>query len=137
EGGLLLYPTPTPPLQPAFKTEMYQSGLGLEALRAIGDLAKLSGNSDAQPESDLFEQRRAQLNDVFWSPEKNAFIFAIDQQDKRLDVPSVLTTVPMWFGLTDEQKTNATINQLADSDHATDWGMRIISDRAPRFTPSG
>jgi GH15 family glucan-1,4-alpha-glucosidase len=137
EGGLLLYPTPTLPLQPAFKTEMYQSGLGVEALRAFGDLAKLSGKSDAQPETDLFEQRRTQLNDVFWNPEKNAFIFAVDQQDKRLDVASVLTTVPMWFGLTDEQKTNATINQLADSDHATDWGMRIISEREPRFNPSG
>ncbi|MBV9608585.1 MAG: hypothetical protein JO187_03415, partial [Acidobacteria bacterium] len=139
EGGPLLYPVPQqqPPV-PAFKSEMYQSGLGVEALRAFADLANIGGHADVGSEAaGLVEQRRTQLNDVFWSPEQKAFIFAVDQQDKRVDVPSVLTTVPMWFGLTDQQKTNATINQLADADHATDWGMRIISAREPRFNPSG
>jgi hypothetical protein len=43
----------------------------------------------------------------------------------------------MWFGLTDPKKSQATISQLADADHSTDWGMRIISDRNPLYDPSG
>jgi hypothetical protein len=32
----------------------------------------------------------------------------------------------MWFGLLDEKNAGRMISQLADSDHQTDWGMRII-----------
>src|SRR5256885_4355114 len=51
-----------------------------------------------------------------------------------LDEPSVLATVPMWFGLLDEKNSSAMITQLADSDQQTDWGMRIISDRSLKFS---
>jgi hypothetical protein len=137
EGGPLLYPS-LPLLVPAFKSEMYLSGLGVEALRALAELARLSGHADLDSEAGgLFQQRRAQLNDVFWSPERNSFVVALDQQDHRIDLPTVLTTVPMWFGLTDPAKSDATINQLADVDHATDWGMRLISASDSRFNPAG
>ncbi|MBV8514352.1 MAG: hypothetical protein JO260_03540, partial [Acidobacteria bacterium] len=56
---------------------------------------------------------------------------------KPVDELSVLATVPMWFGLLDEHNADATITQLADSDHQSDWGMRIISDRASRFSGGG
>jgi len=49
----------------------------------------------------------------------------------------VLTTVPMWFGLTDQDKTEFTIQQLADADQQTDWGMRIISNRSALYNGSG
>src|SRR6201999_2678615 len=48
-----------------------------------------------------------------------------------------LATVPMWFGLLDEHNAAATITQLANSDHQSDWGMRIISNRASRFSGGG
>ena len=54
-----------------------------------------------------------------------------------MDTPTVLTTVPMWFGITDANKTDATITQLAGPDHSADWGMRILSERNPLFDPSG
>ena len=77
------------------------------------------------------------FNQTFWSPEKKAFAFALDQQNRRVDELSVLTTVPMWFGLTDQDKTESTIQQLAEADHQTDWGMRIISNRSPLYNGSG
>src|SRR5947208_3701598 len=58
-------------------------------------------------------------------------------EGKRTDIPSVLTTVPMWFGLLDAAKSYATINLLADHDHQADWGMRIISSKDPRYSPGG
>jgi len=54
-----------------------------------------------------------------------------------VDQASVLATVPMWFGLLDEKNSEQMISQLADSDHQTDWGMRIISNRAPVFSGGG
>src|SRR5207253_4968674 len=39
--------------------------------------------------------------------------------------------------LTDEDKSQATIQQLADADLQTDWGTRIISNRSPIYNGSG
>jgi hypothetical protein len=49
----------------------------------------------------------------------------------------VLTTVPMWFGLSDADHADQTITRLAAEDHQTDWGMRIISNRSNVYDGSG
>jgi glycogen debranching enzyme len=125
------------PLLPV-KTELYQSGLGLEALRALSNLAHLTGKEDVSKELDqAFARQKPLLNRAFWSPEKNIFAFALDQDNQRVDIPSVLATVPMWFGLLDEDKSEAMLNQLAGYEHQTDWGMRIISSQDPKYNPGG
>ena len=125
------------PLLPV-KTEIYQSGLGLEALRSLANLASLAGKTDAGKElQSAFERQEPAFNQTFWSPEKKTFAFALDQQNRRVDEVSVLATVPMWFGLTDPDKTETTIQQLAEPDQQTDWGMRIISNRSPLYNGSG
>jgi len=125
------------PLLPV-KTEFYQSGLGLEALRALANLAKLTGKNDVSKDLQAaFDRQKPLFNQTFWSPEKNQFAYALDQQNRRVDELSVLTTVPMWFGVTDEDKSQFTIQRLADADHQTDWGMRIISNRSPIYNGAG
>jgi glycogen debranching enzyme len=125
------------PLLPV-KTEFYQSGLGLEALRALASLAKLTGKDDVGKDlQPAFDRQKPVFNQTFWSPEKKAFAYALDEQNRRVDELSVLTTVPMWFGVTDEDKSQSTIQRLADADHQADWGMRIISNRSPVYNGSG
>jgi len=125
------------PLLPV-KTEFYQSGLGLEALRALANLAVLTGKTEVGRElQSAFDRQKPVFNETFWSPENNGFAFALDQQNRRVDELSVLTTVPMWFGLTDENKSEATLQQLADASHQTDWGMRIISNQSHLYNGSG
>ncbi len=125
------------PLLPV-KTEFYQSGLGLEALRALANLAALTGKADISRElQSAFERQKPVFNQTFWSPEKKGFAFALDQQNRRVDELSVLTTVPMWFGLTDEDKSEATLHLLAEPGHETDWGMRIISNQSRLYNGSG
>jgi hypothetical protein len=125
------------PLLPV-KTELYQTGLGIEALRALSNLAHLTGKEDARKElAKNFERQKPLLNEAFWIAEKNRFAFALDKDNHPMDEPSVLATVPMWFGLLDEAKADPTITQLAGLDHQADWGMRIISDRSPKFSGGG
>ena len=125
------------PLLPV-KTELYQSGLGAQALHDLGNLAHLLGKEDVSKEfGQDFASHKALVNQAFWSAEKSLFSFALDRNNQRVETPSVLATVPMWFGLLDEAKSEATINLLADSDHQTDWGMRIISSRDPKYNPGG
>lgn len=125
------------PLLPV-KTELYQAGLGIEALRALSNLAHLTGKEDVSQElSRNFVQQKALMNEAFWIAEKKRFAFALDKDNHLVDEPSVLATVPMWFGLLDETKADAMITQLADLDHQTDWGMRIISEHSPKFSGGG
>ena len=77
------------------------------------------------------------MNAAFWIAEKKRFAFALDKDNHAVDEPTVLTTVPMWFGLLDEAKTDAMITELADLDQQTDWGMRIISEHSPKFSGGG
>ena len=125
------------PLLPV-KSELYQSGVGLEALRALSHLAQVTGKKDVSEDlSRQFDHQKALVNQTFWSPEQKAFTYAIDKDNKRLDSVSVLATVPMWFGGLDEAKSESTIDQLAAGDQQTDWGMRIISNRNPHYGPAG
>ncbi len=43
----------------------------------------------------------------------------------------MLATVPMWFDVVDRRHAQETIGLLAHEEHATDWGMRIISSAQP------
>ncbi|HSA94110.1 MAG TPA: hypothetical protein VLE48_13935 [Terriglobales bacterium] len=125
------------PLLPV-KTELYQSGLGVQALRSLGRLARQVGKPEVADEMEgAFAVGRAALNQTFWIPEKQRYAFALDRQDRPVDVASVLATVPMWWDLLDAEKADAMISQLAQSDHAPDWGMRILSDRDPLYSPAG
>lgn len=125
------------PLLPV-KTELYQTGLGIEALRALSNLAHLAGKEDANKElAKTFAQQKSLMTDAFWLADKKRFAFALDNNNHPVDEPTVLSTVPMWFGLLDEPKADAMITQLADLDQQTDWGMRIISDHSPKFSGGG
>ena len=125
------------PLLPV-KTEFYQTGVGTQALLALTRLAAASGHDDKVEElKNLYSQQRAKLNDAFWIAEKNRYAFALDSNGKAVDELSVLGTVPMWFGLLDENKANKTIVQLAAAEHQTDWGMRIISSSSPKYSSQG
>lgn len=125
------------PLLPV-KSEFYQSALAVQSLQALARLATVLNKQDVARELESsFERQKAVLNDAFWSPQKNAYIFALDPQDQRVDEVSVLSTVPMWFGLTNVGKSESTLQQLASADHQTDWGMRIISGRSPVYSGAG
>ena len=125
------------PLLP-ISTEFYQSGLGVQALLSLANLAQVAGKDDVSRElTQSFTQQKTFLNQTFWSVEKKLFSFALDRNNQQVLIPSVLSAVPMWFGLLDEDKSETMINVLAEADHQTDWGMRIISSRDPKYNPGG
>jgi glycogen debranching enzyme len=125
------------PLLPV-KTELYQSALGAEALRALSNLARLAGREDVSKQlGDEFSRQKPLVNQAFWLTEKNRFAFALDRNNQPVDEPSVLATVPMWFGLLDEDKAGPMITELAQPEHEADWGMRIISSRAAKYSAGG
>ena len=125
------------PLLPV-KNEYYQAGLGVEALHALSNLARLVGKDDVSKQLGAeFDHSKSVLDQAFWSPETKAYAFALKQNNERANEPTVLTTVPMWFGLSDAGHADENITRLAAEDHQTDWGMRIISQQSKVYDGSG
>lgn len=125
------------PLLPV-RNEYYQAGLAVEALRALGSLATSVGKDDVSKQlASEFARQDPALDRAFWSPEKKVYAYALKQDNQRAEEPSVLTTVPMWFGLPAREHADAMITQLAAADHQTDWGMRIISAQSSNYDGSG
>jgi glycogen debranching enzyme len=128
EGGPLL------PVQ----VELYQAGCYVEALRSMAKLAALLGDSRRAAQLDReYKTKRQALDDLFWIASNQTYAFALDAQNKPVNEPSVLATVPMWFGVLDPSKARRMIETLAGPAHATDWGMRMIGENSARYGPAG
>ncbi len=127
EGGPLL------PVQ----VELYQAGCYVEALRSMAKLARVTGRPESGAFDREFNDKRPTLDSLFWLNTDSTYAFALDSQGRPIDQPSVLTTVPMWFGLLDPAKSRRMIESLAAETHQTDWGMRIIGSNSPQFGPAG
>jgi glycogen debranching enzyme len=125
------------PLLPV-KNEYYQAGLAIEALRALSSLAHLVGKEDVSKQLLAeYDHGKPLLDQAYWSPELKSYAYALKPDNQRGSEASVLTTVPMWFGLSDADHADQTINTLAAEEHQADWGMRIISRRSKVYDGSG
>jgi glycogen debranching enzyme len=125
------------PLLPV-KTELYQSGVGAQALSALSSLAHFADKDNVSKQlAEDFVRQKQLVNQAFWSQESGTYAFALDANNQKVIEPSVLATVPMWFGLLDPEKANSMLTQLVGPEHQTDWGMRIISSQSPRYDGGG
>ncbi len=125
------------PLLPV-RVELYQAGCYVQALRSLATVVHLlNDDARAQQLTAEYEQKRRILNERFWLPQSHSYAFALDAQGHPVDQPSVLATVPMWFDLLDRRRSQEMIDLLSEEQHATDWGMRIISSHAALYDPSG
>lgn len=125
------------PLLP-IESELYQSGLGAEAIRCLSELARASGHEDEGKKlAEEFTAQKAKVNELFWLQEKRFYGFGVNQENKGVAEATVLSTVPMWFELLDPARSEKTIQELATLAHSSDWGMRIISDQSPLYSAGG
>ena len=125
------------PLYPV-QIEIYQASLGVEAARALSHLAHLLYKENvSQSLAQTFEKEQPVLNKLFWSPEHKIYAYAVDAHNNRIDVPSVLAAMPMWFQQLDGDQARSMIEELAQPEQQSDWGMRILSSRDPKYNPGG
>ena len=77
-------------------------------MRNLAALGRLTGHAGLVAELDSVAQRQVEaMNAMFWDAATGTYSFALDPQDERISVPSVLAAVPMWFGLLDPRRRSA------------------------------
>jgi glycogen debranching enzyme len=123
------------PLLPV-RVELYMAGCYVEALRSLGQIARWTGHqNEATSLEQEFDQKQQKLNTVFWLQRSQAYALAIGLNGTPVDQPSVLALVPNWWNLLSLDKAQLFAPRLAEEEHAADWGMRIISSKAPLYSP--
>jgi len=124
------------PLLPV-SAELYDVGVAIQAQQALAGLARLLQKPEAERLSQEIPVLKERMESAFWSPDKGIYGYALNLESKRIDRASVLGTVPMWFGLLDQQHGQQFLNELAGPRHQADWGMRIIAEDDPLYGPTG
>ena len=120
------------------KSEFYQAGVVLQAVHDLESLAHALGKEDVAANlRSEFEKGKPRLNKTFWMAEKNRYAYALDDRGTQLDAASVLATVPMWFGLLDDEKVQPMLGILEQPEIQADWGMRIIGTNDPKYDAAG
>ncbi|MFQ5793719.1 MAG: amylo-alpha-1,6-glucosidase [Candidatus Bipolaricaulia bacterium] len=115
-------------------TSIYLTGIWAEALRCAARLAEVVGEASlAKRYSRDHERVREILNREFWNPKREFFHFAKNRDGNFNPEPSIMPSVPMVFGLLDEEKSVKTLIPIASHEFTADWGARIVAESSEIF----
>lgn len=117
-------------------TEFYLSGLWNAALNDAAYLAAQVGDTEHEAryaaEAKIVNQI---INRDFWN-EKGYFNYGKRKDGSFTDECIVLTTVPVYMGVTDAGNAHRMVKEFASGRYSADWGVRMIDDTHSVFSPT-
>ena len=117
-------------------TEFYLSGLWNAALNDAAYLAAQVG--DTENEAKYAAEAKVVnkiINRDFWN-EKGYFNYGKRKDGSFTDECIVLTTVPVYMGVTDIDNSYRMVKEFASGRYSADWGVRMIDDSHSVFSPT-
>lgn len=103
---------------------------------AMADLAARRGDRAMQKRwREGAERLRGAVEERFWMREENFYALAIDGEGALCQVRASNAGHLLYVGLPSEQRAAQVIDQLLSATFDNGWGLRTLSDRAPRFNP--
>ncbi len=121
-------------------TTQYMVSCWAEALSQASYMAKfLDGHGDlAKKYAAEKEVVLTKLNTNFWNPQTQFFNHGLYKDGSYLAEPSVMTAIPVaWSQIVEPWKSKSVVDQIASCNFTTDWGTRIVSEKAKFFAPGG
>lgn len=119
-------------------TSLYLASCWADALSEINIMAKAVNETEL---ADYAAKENKIVSDIieneFWN-EKSKFYY----QGRYVDgsyhkEPTILTTMPLYFGLTQRAKASEMLDKYASNEFTSDWGVRIVSEKSKLFRPHG
>lgn len=106
------------------------------ALRTMAALATRTGHdADAARWRTRAEDLRRRFNRDFWMEDEGIFALALDADHRPCRVVSSNAGQCLWGGIVDDDKVHRVVTRLLRDDVFCGWGIRTISESAPRFNP--
>ena len=102
-------------------------------------MAELAARRGDRAVHDQWRERAERLRDAvekrFWVPEENFYALAIDGEGVPCQVRASNAGHLLYTGLPSEQRGAQVTEQLLSAAFDNGWGLRTVSDGAPRFNP--
>jgi glycogen debranching enzyme len=118
------------------QSDIYMSGVWVQALAVFPDLARAMGEPRVATEARrLHDRAAATLRDRLWLERERRYGFALLKGDQRSSELTVWPATAMSFGLFPEERGMATADALARATLATDWGARALAGESRLFDP--
>lgn len=118
------------------KTEFYLVGLWNEALNDAAYLSEATENMAKQQQyANDAKTVNHILNTDFWN-RKGYYNYGKKADGTFTDELIILPSVPVYFGVTEHDKSLEMVKQFGTSSFSTDWGLRMISGSNSMFNPT-
>ncbi len=118
------------------ESDIYLSGVWVQALNRIGRMARALNETGLAAEADSLHRRAlASLRDRFWLPKERMYAFALLQGGQIRPELTVWPSIAMAFGLLDDARGMPEAATLARATIQTDWGARALAGQSKLFDP--
>ena len=119
------------------KTDIYVAGLWVESLRRLRRAAGILGKNDVVPEIEgLLSKAEKTLSERYFIEGQGYHALALAVDGSAVSELTVWPAMPMMFGLLPEDDALATLHRLSSPEIATDYGMRILTNRSEVYEPN-
>lgn len=119
-------------------TEVYLAACWAEALKWSGYIFNvLKIKNEAKKYFNEYETVKNTINTKFWNAKNNFTNFSKLKNGSFNEEKTVLSAVPIYFGLIDSTKAKKVLHDFAESYFSSDWGVRILRNDSKIYNPRG
>lgn len=116
--------------------EIYLAALDEQASTAFAKLARVSGHDDLATQA---ESRAAKLREAveaeYYLPQSRLYAFSHNENGTTDNTSTIFPSVAWWDGTYSLKHPDTMMGRWGSSEFSTDWGTRILSDRASFYDP--
>jgi glycogen debranching enzyme len=118
--------------------DIYVAAIWIEALKAVDDLARATGNAElAQDAAHRYQLARTTVNERLWREHEGHHAFGLLTSGQTNDNLTVWPATPAAFGQLDAERARRTLTKLATDSISADWGAHFLSTGSPLYDPMG
>jgi glycogen debranching enzyme len=110
-------------------------GYRYAALRAMADLAELTGAEGAAGWRAAASSLRARINADFWLEADETYALALDRDKRPCAVVTSNAGHLLYCGVPDDARARRLAARLLRSDSFSGWGIRTLASGQPRYNP--
>ncbi len=119
-------------------TEVYLAACWAEALRQASYMAEqIDLKTESKMYSDEYEIVKNIIDKDFWNEHENFLNFSKLKDGKYNSEKTVLAAVPLYFETLESNKAKIVADAYAENYFSSDWGVRILREDSPIFSPRG
>ncbi len=119
-------------------TSLYLASCWAAALDESAYMAGALGKTElAEKYSSDAGQVIATINKKYWDNQQKYFYHGMKKDGSFITEKTIMPTLPVFFGQVDPQRAREVTFDYAGNDFSSDWGVRIVGEQSPLFSPNG